>query len=87
MRSLDLGAVIASTENGILNFVKSLGSGNKGLVLSVVNINTDRNFCNERALIGKTIIESVQGELARTSDTRDISNIQAARNLTRIGDS
>lgn len=71
LRWLDLGAVTRFTTYGILNFIEKLGPGNKGLVLSIVNL--DLSYGVKYQLIQEIMAKMVEGRLGDTSDARNWS--------------
>lgn len=69
LRSLDFGAVTNFTVSGIVDFIKKLGPGNKGLVLSTIN---QENFESKRVFIKKisnTLAKETDGWFGFTLDS------------------
>lgn len=56
LRKLELDALMSCTGQGILRFIEKLGPGNKGLVLSVTNVDVHSDFFEDAAL-GEDIIK------------------------------
>lgn len=69
LQSLDLGASTSFTAQGILDFIKKLGPGNKGLVLCLND--KDRSLTGEGySLIQDTVAKKLEGMMAYTMDRR-----------------
>lgn len=67
LRRLDLNALTSFTADGILEFIEELGPGNKGLVLAVMNADTDSDLSlEEQDLIQDTIAQNVEGRFEFT---------------------
>lgn len=65
LRRLELDALTRCSKSGILGFIKRLGPGNQGLVLSLTNADVQSNLLwdvfKEEDLIQETISKKVQG--------------------------
>ncbi|KAL8723760.1 MAG: hypothetical protein Q9225_000055 [Loekoesia sp. 1 TL-2023] len=62
LRRLDMAAMSRFTANGILDFILSLGPGNKGLVLAIMMADVDCDLSEEEQnTIRETIAERVDG--------------------------
>lgn len=67
LRRLELVALTKFTGKGILDFIERLGPGNKGLVLSVRNVDMDSNLSwGEQDVIRERILEKVGGRFGFT---------------------
>ncbi|KAI9820264.1 MAG: hypothetical protein M1827_005886 [Pycnora praestabilis] len=62
LRSLSFNAMTGFTMNGLLNYISSLGQGNKGLTISVLNADTESNLDeHELGLVRETLASKVEG--------------------------
>lgn len=71
LRRLEVGALTATTD-GIVDFIKDLGPGNHGLVLSIINTDFDRDLSlTDHDLIQHTMARRVGGRLEYELRRRD----------------
>lgn len=61
LRRLELGAWKSFTVNGVLNFIKKLGPGNKGLVLTLMYEHNGKISSVEQELIQELISNKIKG--------------------------
>lgn len=72
LQSLYLNALTSFTSNGILGFIEKLGPCNKGLVLSVTNVDVQNNAlsCAEVELIQEMMDKKIKGRFEYELSTR-----------------
>lgn len=72
LRKLELDDLTDTSKHGILKFIEKLGPGNKGLVLSLTNVNVDSDFFRDAwdgvGMIQETIAKKLKGRFELTLD-------------------